>query len=309
MDSIQPTILSIDTNDAIGLFPRQGFDPKTLLETLQRRRVHVSITELSLAETLVGDPEGQYQRFRRIAEFADLAGPYYFSVGASMRYIIDRELSFSALATEDKLHRYHPEGQARMFALLAGSREQFRLWHQEAVMETASWLNPNMWFDKDKQARTVGAALSDFATPAKAQAWLDHAISMIPQCLYESWVLELLVKDDQLRGRVAREPEKCPTLVALAAVGILNGYGALAGVERGWNRYGWLASAPNNWTDARILAEAAYSDVLTSNDAGLRARALCLKGLKLFKPDVTRWRDLIAEKPYERVESLKLALE
>lgn len=304
MDSISLTIVSMETNDAINLFSpkgwdQQGYDAQRLLGQLQQRNLHLSITELSLAETFVGNPEGQRQRFHRMKEFADLAGATWFSIGANMRWVIDREQTFSHPTEEDRLVRWDADAQAALFDRLAGSPEAFHQWHAEAVMDTARWLDPDTWHAKDQQVRAAYANDPSFADPSKAEEWLDGAIATIPDRLYDSWMLELLVPDDQLRARVAREPQRCPMLVALGAVGMLNGYGAITNAEKGWARYGWLATARNNWTDARLLAEAAYSHVLASNDRGLRDRARCLKGLGLFRPEVTRWKDLMEGKPYE----------
>lgn len=287
------TLVSMDTNEAMKLFPRQGFDAKGVAQTLKDRALHVSITELSLVETLAGAAEGQYHRFCRIAEFAEMAGAAHFSIGAGLRAVIDHELTFGDLPAGEKFPRYSAELQAHFFGRLVASQEVFEHWHKAEVMETARWFDPEGWWAKDQAARAAGGQHAEFATPAGAQDWLDQNIPEIPKQLATNWVLELLIKDDAIRARVAREPERCPTIVAMAAATTLNGYGALVGVEKGWSRYGWLAPALNNYTDARIIAEAAYAHVLASNDGGLRRRAECLKMLNLFRAEAVRWSDLL----------------
>lgn len=288
------THVSMDTNEAMSLFPQRGFDPKGLARMLRDRRLHLSITELSLIEVLAGAAEGQYQRFCRIVELAEAAGSAHFSIGAGLRSIVDHELAFLGQPAVEKFPHYSADLQEHFFERLAGSPESFAKWHKDDVMETVHWIDATTWLAKDQQARALGAQHDDFSTPAKAQDWLDRHIPKIPESLATNWVLELLVKDAEVRARVAREPQRCPTLVAMAAATTLNGYGALAGVEKGWSRYGWLASAPNNYTDARIIGEAAYADVLASNDYGLRRRAECLRELKLFRAEAMRWSELLA---------------
>lgn len=323
-------LISIDNNQTKKLFPQNGFDPKGLAQTLRDRRLHLSYTEDSLAEALALEPVAAYDRCLRIAEFAVLAGREWFSVGASLKEIIDHELKFSDGHPGPKFPRNSAERQAHFFSGLLQSRESFEEWHRTELAKITQWSDAKGRLAKDQADSVRGLSWEEFiakipkilepedpaddreqhlarvkaghaemqkllATPESTQDYLEEQISKIPQELSTNWVVEKMVQDVALRARVT--PERCPTLVALAGGYSLIRCGATMGVEKDWSRLGWLAPARNDWTDARITAQAAYAHVLVSEDKGLCRRAKLLQDLKLFRPQVMRWDDLLQRQP------------
>jgi hypothetical protein len=123
---------------------------------------------------------------------------------------------------------------------------------------------------------------------------VEAQIAQIPDDLASNWVVETSAKEKAQPERVAREPERCLSLVAFAGVISMNRCAVTMGVVSDRPRLSWLAPAPDDHTDARIIGQAAYAHVLVSKDVGLCRRAKRLQELKLFRPEVMRWEELLA---------------
>lgn len=324
--SMELTLVSIDNNYTGQLFPRANFDPKALAQTLRDRRLHLSYTEDSLAEALGLEPVAAYERLTRIADFADVAGPEWFSIGAGLDAIIAHELKFADEPSGPKFPHYTEAFRKQWFSGLLASRATFDRWHQCELAKIKKWFDPEGRLAKDQAVSVRGVSYEDLlkripnirervaalgvseekleadykqllkrlATPAGAQDVVKEQIANLPKELATNWVLEKRLQDAALVERVARERERCPALVAEAGAVSLIRIGASLGVEEGWNPYGYLTPAKNDWADAFIIAQAAYANVLVSNDKGLRCRAELLRELKLFRPEVMRWDELLA---------------
>jgi hypothetical protein len=309
-------LVSIDNNATDVLFPKDGFHPEDLMQTVLERQLHLNYPEDSLAEALGGrEPEWVYERFLRIADFADLAGPDWFSVGVPLKAAIDQELKFNDSLTGPERLRYAPEFQADFFSRLR-AREAFNYWSETVRAEHERWSDAKGRLAKDqadcargmtyerlverhpeveRAAKAAGRDLSadydDFVKKLATRRFVEEEIAKIAD-LSSNWAMEMLVEDPALRGRITSE--RCPTLAAYAGALSLNRCGATLGVRRGWHSYGCLAPALNDYTDARIIASAAYAEVLVSADKDLSCRAKLLQDLKLFRPEVMTWAQLLA---------------
>jgi len=108
----------------------------------------------------------------------------------------------------------------------------------------------------------------------------------------DDWFLEYVVNAWAARERVCRSPQKHAVISCLALAGYMNMLAAVADL-RGHHELGHLHAAKDDWTDARIMASSAHTDIFVTDDKKLSARASQLKRWGHFRPEVKPLHDAL----------------